>query len=216
MEIAPRRLLRPVACTVAALLAVAWPASSQAAPVLRSADIRIVIRTADTCDVSMAFAVTDGGVLDHRIRVPDDHTSVDLQSIRGARAVQESRAIGRTRSLVLETGSQPYELAYSVRKTHTEDRCPLWVPAAPADGVSRAVRISVELPAGMVAAGTLPAFRWNGGTGIATLGHIPAFVRVPYTPAGESSWWSVTTAMDALAVAVFAAASVLWMLRRRR
>ena len=96
-----------------------------------------------------------------------------------------------------------------------QNRCPLWVPAAPADGVSRAVRISVALPPGMSAHSTMPAFTWAGSTGTTTLGHIPAFVLVPFAPAGESAAWDISTVMDALTVLVFVGATGIWIWRRR-
>jgi hypothetical protein len=108
-----------------------------------------------------------------------------------------------------------YELAYSVRQVAMQNRCPLWVPAAPADGVSRAVRISVALPPGMSARSTMPAFTWTGSTGAATLGHIPAFVLVPFAPAGASATWDISTTMDVLTVLVFACATGIWIWRRR-
>jgi hypothetical protein len=187
---------------------------SPATPVLRSADIRVVMRSADACDVTMTLAVEGGGAIDHRIEAAES-TQVQLTSHRGATQMQAPRTIGRTRSLVLESASE-YELAYSVRQQTLRDRCPLWVPAAPADGVSRAVRISIELPAGMAPAWTMPAFSWNGSTGTATLAHVPAFVRAAYLPTGESPMWNVATTMDAMAVFVFVGASGIWLWRRKR
>lgn len=189
--------------------------SGYAAPVLRSADIRIAIDATNTCTVTMMLTVDGGSALDHRIEAADD-TRIDLSAVRGARHVQEPRPVGRTRSLIVETSPGAYEIAYSVQRPPGHDRCPLWVPAAPADGVSRAVRISVELPPGMSSRAAMPAFAWNGSTGTTTLGHIPAFVRVAVAPAGESMPWDVATAMDALAIVAFACASGLWAWRRRR
>jgi hypothetical protein len=197
------------------LMAFAWPTSASAAPVLRSADIRMVIRSADACEVTMTLAVEGGGPIDHRIEARED-SQITLGAVRGARQVSEPRTVGRTLSLVLETTTSEYSLSYSVQQPRAQNRCPLWVPAAPADGVSRGVRINVELPPGMTAGGTMPAFTWNRPIGTTTLAHIPAFVRVPFAPEGESTIWDVSTAMDALAILVFAAASGIWMWRRRR
>jgi hypothetical protein len=196
-------------------MAFAGPTAARAAPVLRSADIQIVIRSADACEVTMTLAVEGGGPIDHRIEARED-SQITLGAVRGARQVSEPRTVGRTLSLVVETTTSEYALAYSAQRPGAQNRCPMWVPAAPADGVSRAVRISVELPSGMTAGGTMPAFTWNGPTGTTTLGHIPAFVRVPFAPEGESTIWDVSTAMDGLAILVFAAASGIWIWRRRR
>jgi hypothetical protein len=206
------RLRQTLAAAVAT--AIAWPMTAHAAPVLRSADIRIVIDAGNTCVVTMTLAVDGGGALDHRIEAQDE-TRIHLSSVRGARQLQEPRTVGRTRSLLLDTAPTEYELTYSVQRPPAHERCPLWVPAAPADGVSRAVRISVELPPGSSSRGTMPAFRWNGAMATTTLGHIPAFVRVSYGATGDSTKWDVATAMDAFAILVFAAASGIWVSRRR-
>lgn len=163
----------------------------------------------------MRLAVEGTVALDHRIEVRDD-TQIDLVGMRDARQVHDLRTVGRTRSLVLDAAPAGYEIAYSVQRSATDDRCPLWVPVSPADGRSRAVRISVELPPGMSARGTMPAFTWSGSTGTTTLGHIPAFVRVAYGAGSEPVAWDITTAMDALAVFVFAGASGVWLWRRKR
>ena len=162
----------------------------------------------------MTLTVDGGSAIDHRIEAGDD-TRVDLSAVRSARQMQEPRPVGRTQSLILEAAPSPYELAYSVQRPSSQDRCPLWVPVAPSDGVSRAVRISVELPPGMSSRTTMPAFTWNGLTGTTTLGHIPAFVRVRFAPAGDSTPWDVTTAMDALAILAFACASGIWAWKRK-
>lgn len=163
----------------------------------------------------MMLTVEGAGALDHRIEARDD-TQIQLSGVRGARQVQEPRTVGRTQSLVLEPAAAGHEVAYSVQRSATDDRCPLWVPVSPADGRSRAVRISVELPSGTMPRVTMPAFAWNGSTGTTTLGHVPAFVRVAYGPAGDAMTWDVSTVMDALAGFVFAGASGIWLWRRRR
>ena len=197
------------------MLAGACLDSAYAAPVLRAADIRIRIDSDNACRVTMTLTVEGAGALDHRIEARDD-TQIHLSGLRGARQAQELRTIGRTQSLVLEPAGASHELAYSVQRSAVDDRCPLWVPVAPADGRTRAVRITVELPPGMSSRGTMPALAWTGSTGTTTLGHIPAFVRVAYAAGSKPVTWDVTTAMDALAVFVFAGASGIWIWRRRR
>ena len=60
------------------------------------------------------------------------------------------------------------------------------MPAVAANDASRwtvAVRQDHRgLPAGAQPSGTMPAFTWANGVGTATLGHLPAFVRLPSTP----------------------------------
>ena len=187
---------------------------AEAAPTLRSADIRIAIRSADVCDVTMTIHLDGGGAVDHRIEAAPD-ARIDLSAVRGARMVQEPGRVGRTQSLVLEPADAPYELSYSAQG-FASHRCPLWVPVAPADGVSRAVRLSVALFPGARPYSTMPAFAWNGSSGTATLGHIPAFARVPYTVGGEAGVLDIATVMDGLTMLVFAAASGFWFWRRRR
>jgi hypothetical protein len=201
-------------CASAVLLTLASAISTHAAPALRSADIRVAMGSADACDVTMLLTLDGGGPVDHRIAAVDD-TQIVVSALRGARQVQGPRTVGRTQSLVLDSAMSEYELTYSVRRVAMQNRCPLWVPAAPADGVSRAVRISVAVPPGMSAHSTMPAFTWTGSTGTTTLGHIPAFVLVPFAPAGESATWDVSTAMDVLTILVFVGATSIWIWRRR-
>jgi hypothetical protein len=186
-----------------------------ASPVLRSADIRVAIRSAQLCEITMSLAVDGATTIDHRIATMDG-SRIELVAVHHARQVQGPRVVGHTLSLALEAAADGYQFAYSVHRPATQDRCPLWIPAAPADGESRAVRITVELPSGMSPAGTMPALTWNGTVGTTTLGHIPAFVRVPYAPSGESATWDVSAAMDVMTIVVFAVASSIWIWRRRR
>ena len=85
--------------------------STHAAPALRSADIRVAIRSADACEVTMLLTVDGGGPVDHGIEAVND-TQIVVSALRGARQVQEPRTVGRTRSLVLDSATSEYELTY--------------------------------------------------------------------------------------------------------
>jgi hypothetical protein len=202
-------------CASAVFFGLAWPLSVDAVPVLRSADIRIAMRSADSCDVTMTLAVDGSSAIDHRIEAAEP-TQINLSAVRGAGQLRAPRTVGQTLSLMLEPRSGEYELAYTVQRLASQYRCPVWVPAAPADGVSRQVRISVELPPGTSARATMPAFIWKDTTGTTTLGHIPAFVRLRFAPDGAGGIWDVSRIMDVLTLVVFAAASVIWIWRRKR
>jgi hypothetical protein len=186
-----------------------------AAPVLRSADVRIAASAPSSCDVSMTLQVDGGAPIDHRLEVPAG-TEIDNLIVQGARQIGEPHAIGRTRSLVLSPEQSAYTVSYRVRQDASREyRCPLWVPAAPADGVSRAVHLRVTLPFGAEPRNTMPRFNWTNNEGVVTLGHLPAFVLIPYGAAGTSPGWNITAAMDAAAVAVFVCASAIWLWRKR-
>jgi hypothetical protein len=112
--------------------------------------------------------------------------------------------------------STTYALHYQVvQPAEGAFRCPLWLPTTPADGRSRAVRLTVTLPPGAQPSGTMPAFSWQDGVGSATLGHLPAFVRVAYAADGEPAPWSLARLMDGVSVGVLAVASLVWLRRAR-
>jgi len=99
-------------------------------------------------------------------------------------------------------------------------RCPIWAPALPTDGRSRQVMIEVSLPELSSPKGrSFPALTWNGSEGTATIGHLPAFVRIPYigdSTGGDIGRLDIARTMDVVALAVFALASAVWVWRRRR
>jgi hypothetical protein len=187
-----------------------------AAPVVRSADLTITVTSPTSCDVTMALVIDGGTDIDHRIEALEG-TRIELAAVRGARPVEEVSRIGRTQSLVLRPEAGSYEFSYhAVQPADREHRCPIWVPAAPTDGRSRAVRLDVDLPVASTPGPSMPAFSWAGAHGTATLGHIPAIVRVAYAARGDARGWSVDSVMDALAIAVFACATAMWTWRARR
>jgi len=86
----------------------------------------------------------------------------------------------------------------------------------PTAGRLGAVRLEVRLPDGSVAGTSMPAFAWSGTTGTAATSHVPAFVRIAYASNGETPGWDLLGVMDAVTVAVFVAASGVWIWRQRR
>ena len=208
------------------------PTPGAAAPVLRSADVRITITSPTTCLVSMMLTVEGASEIDHRLDastaasgVPfsppngfGGHASVvELLVVLGAQRVGALRTIGRTQSLVLRPDNLSYEFSYrALQPADRLHRCPIWLPAVPTDGQARAVRLQVDLPPAAFHGSSMPAFSWTGGHGSTTLGSLPAFVHVSYGSDGESPGWSIGQVMDAAAVAVFAGASAIWVWRRRR
>jgi hypothetical protein len=205
---------------------VAWTlttTSAIAAPVLRSADIEIAIASPTSCEVTMTLVIEGAPEIEHRVDAP---AGVELISVQGARQIGELRTIGTTQSLVLRPDAASYTFRYHVQEPRDRAyRCPMWLPTVPADGLSRAVRFQIALPSSAVPGNSMPAFTWNGSRGSTTLGHIPAFVRAPFGQAGDArglagrslgEGWDVARLMDTAAVVVFAGASALWLLRRRR
>lgn len=164
----------------------------------------------------MRLMVDDAADVDHRIEILEG-AHVELVGIHGAQQVDNVRTIGRTLSLVLRSEQAPYEFSYrAAEPTSAAHRCPIWLPTVPTDGRSRAVRLQLDLPPDNAPGTSMPPFAWNGTHGVATLGHLPAVVRVPYTAAGETPGWTLAAVMDGLAVAVFAAATAVWTWRVRR
>jgi hypothetical protein len=187
-----------------------------AAPVVRSADLTIIVTSPTSCEVTMVLAIDGGSDIDHRIEAFEG-SRIELAAVRGARRVGDVRSIGRTQSLVLQPEAASYELSYhAAQPADREYRCPIWLPAVPTDGRSRAVRLDVELPAAVTPAASMPAFTWTGVHGTATLGHIPAIVRIPYGAPGDARGWGINAMTDAVAIAVFAVATAIWTWRARR
>jgi hypothetical protein len=203
---------------VVAALCLAMPvAHAFAAPVLRSADIRIIITSPTSCEVAMTLSVDGTSDVDHWIQAFGG-SRIDLLAVAGAQQISGVRVQGRTQSLLLRPAGTAYALQYRVAVNDTRAyRCPMWVPAVPTDGRSRAIRMQVDLPAASSpSGGSMPAFAWTGAQGSTTLAHIPSFVHVRYATAGEAPGWDITRVMDSVAVGVFVLASAVWIWRRRR
>jgi hypothetical protein len=165
--------------------------------------------------VELALSVEGAAEVEHRVEVVEG-ARVELIAVRGATLAGEPRMVGRTRALVLRLDAATYTLRYAVEQPPSRaSRCPLWVPSVPADGRSQAVRLSVRIPASAEAAGTMPGFAWSGGEGTTTLGHLPAFVRVPYAMPGAPTPLDIAFVMDLVAVVTLVVATAAWARRNR-
>lgn len=218
---------RSLARAGVAVVGLAVPAV--AAPVLTSADARIAFVAPNVCEVTLTLAVGGAPAIEHRLEaLAGSHT--ELLEVRGGAHDDEVREIGRTRALVIRPSGARYALRYRVTQpADRPHRCPLWLPTAPADGLTRNVRLSVALPAGTRASATMPSFAWTvagsgdhargaattGPVGVATLGHLPAFVVVPFADEGSPRPWDVSRAMDAAAIGTLVLASAVWLRRRK-
>ncbi len=197
------------------LLQILAPPAALAAPVLGSADARIAFTTPTTCDVTLALTVVGAAEVEHRLESLEG-SRTELIEVSGGDVVGQVREIGRTRALVIRPTQPSYTIRYRVEQpADRANRCPIWLPTAPADGRSRTVHIRVVLPTGMAAAGTMPTFVWSGAEGVATLPHLPAFVIVPYAAEGQARPWDVSRVMDAAAVGTLAVASAVWLRRQK-
>jgi hypothetical protein len=208
---APAAALAGLTSAVAILAAWAVPAAAAA---LGSAEAHVVFQSPTSCTVDLALAVKDAAQVEHRVDVPEGGR-VELFEVGGATMVGEMRSVGRTRALVLRPDAVGYRLRYAVEQPPDRaNRCPLWVPTLPAVG-RHSVRIVVDLPTGATPAGTMPAFSWSGSEGVATLGHLPAFVHVPYALPGEPAPRDIARVMDAISILMLAVATAVWGLARK-
>jgi hypothetical protein len=186
-----------------------------AAPVLHGAEVLVEFQSPTACVVTLTVNVEGVAQVEHRVEVVDG-ARIELSEIRGAAPIGEARAVGRTRALVVRPEGAAYTLRYAVEQPGSSaGRCPLWVPTVPADGRSQAVALRVRIPAGATAAGTMPGLAWVGQEGSATLGHLPAFVRVPYAMPGEPAPFNIAFAMDVVAIGTLVLASAAWARGRR-
>ena len=197
------RATQEIAFVVCALSAYS---SASAAPVLREADVEIVVTSSIACEVTMTLTVEGASEIDHRVETVSGG-GADLVELRGARPVGDVRSIGRTQSLVLRPDQATYSFRYRARQPDDfADRCPIWLPAVPTDGRSRALSIRIRASRGFDLRAT--RCRHSSGPerrGSTRLGHLPAFVRVPYTADGEALGWGIGRVMDAVAILVFGA-----------
>jgi hypothetical protein len=196
------------------MLAIAVAAT--AAPVVRSATVQITVSSPTACEVNLTLSVDGASEIEHRIEAVDG-SRIELLAVRGARQASDVRTIGRTQSLVLRPDGRDYEFHYRAEQPPWfAHRCPIWLPTIATDGRPRAVHLAIVLPAAAAAGATMPAVTWTGVHGDATLGHLPAIVRIPYGAAGDAPGRDVGALIDALAIATFAAAIGVWAWRIRR
>ena len=195
---------------------------AQEGEVLGSAAVQIAMTSPTTCEVTISLTTDASGDVDHRVEAPGG-TYIELEAVRDAAEFGSQRQVGTTRSLVVRPGAgKPYQLRYRVSQPDRRAfRCPVWTPAVATDGRSRQVTITVTLPERSSPTGrSFPTFSWNGTEGAATLGHLPAFVRVPYdTDDGtgrDPASRDIAQTMDRVALGVLAAATAAWVWRRNR
>ena len=204
------------------------PASSfgQSAPVLRRADVRVALTSAHSCDVTADFTIESKSRIDvvHHLQLFEG-ARAELVDVRGAgKETGIPRLEGRT--MVLGITVEPAaQASYSIRYRVTQPdewqyRCPIWLPSTPTDGQAGSVRLDVEVPPGTVPTrGSFPAFSWSERQGAARIGHVPAFVRVPFLEAGhDPGWWArqdLASLTDTTAIAVLVIGTVIWVWRSR-
>lgn len=205
-----------------ALVLALLPAVAHGA-VLREVTFDVVFTSPVQCRVTATVAVDADDLIEHRLVVSQE-VEARVTHIDGSVALDDSTtAVDRARVVRLRPqapGAQRYRIGYEVTSTASAYRCPLPVPSIPLDGRSQAVTVRVVLPDGAVpAGGALPAFTWHGHEGTARLHHIPAFVRVPFGTDGPPSGAGgvdITRVMDMVAIGALAAATGLFVWRRRR
>lgn len=200
------------------VIAVAWavPAVSAEAPLVVSADIRVVVTSLTSCEVTMALRVDGAIEVEHRVESFDGAVVV-LGEVLGARLIAGPQTIGRTQSVVLRLDRADYQFSYrSEQAASRGNRCPIWLPTIPTAGQLGTVRLAIRLPGDTQPSASMPPLSWSGPVGTTTLGHVPAFVRVAYRARGTPPAWDLSRVMDGLAVMVFVGASLGWLWRRRR
>jgi hypothetical protein len=209
------------ACLCAAI-AVGFAQSADAAT-MRDARVAIVF-TSGACEVMSRFVVDtpDPVVVDHHLLLTGNEAPrfVVLGAIAG-----HTNVVGRTARVPISltgSGRNEYSVRYSVAVPRAAgDRCPLLVPAAPTDGVSRGVHLQVEVPAETSRLpGEFPAFAWDGVRGAVAISHLPSFVRVPHVARGTAVTWRDTVdlrrILDVAALAIIGASTLAWIVVRRR
>ena len=192
----------------------ARPAPAVAASgTLRSAEAQITVESPLACEVRLTVSIDGATEIEHRLAMLEG----SVVTVLASPAAEPARDIGRTRALVVRASSPTYLLHYRVQQPEAGAfRCPLWLPTTPADGRSRTVRLTARVPAGATPSGTMPSFAWADGVGTATLGHLPAFVRLPYEADGVRAPWNLARVMDAVSVGVLALASLVFWRRQRQ
>jgi hypothetical protein len=202
----------------ALIVSAAWavPAPAAASPAIVAADIRVIVSSPSSCEVTMALRVDGTTEVEHPIEAFGDAVA-HLDEVQGAQVLTGPRRSGRTQMVALQLQQPDYELRYRfVQNSERLGRCPVWVPAIPSTGTLGSIRISVRLPDESQPGASMPALTWSGSVGSTALAHVPAFVRVSYSARGAAVTWDVARVMDGLAVAVFAVASLMWLWRRGR
>jgi len=203
------------AIVTAAILAALEPGSASAAARLAGADVRVVFQSPVACTVELGVTIVDAAQVEHRVEIADGGR-VDLIDVTGATPAGPPTDIGRTRALTLRPEGASYTLRYQVQLPEARaGRCPLWIPTVAAGVTAAPVRVTTRLPNGARAAGTMPTFRWNADEGTAAIGHLPAFVHVPYALPGEPAPWDIGRVMDYVSILTLVVATLAWWRRQR-
>ncbi len=209
-------MTRRRAIVTAAIVTALGPGPASAAPRLAGADVRVVFESPVACSVELGVTIVDAAQVEHRVEIADGGR-VDLIDVTGAMPAGPPTDIGRTRALTLRPEGASYTLRYQVQLPQARSgRCPLWIPTVAAGVTAASVRVTTRLPKGARAAGTMPTFRWNGDEGTATIGHLPAFVRVPYAMPGEPAPWNIAAIMDTASIVTLVGSTLVWARYRRR
>ena len=208
---------------------VAWSAAHtiDAAPIVRGAQVHVVLTSPTACDIDATFTIQT----DRPAAVPFslqtfEGARVELTSLNGlAVPAGDLQRSGRTTVFAVHlSGSGNETTALRYRVAQAPDwayRCPIWLPAVPTDGRPGAVRLQFEWPTGASLTGrTLPPLSRSGTGGASSLSHVPAFVRVPFVVTGGSQLarrdWDLTAIMDAATLVALLAASLVWVAARGR
>lgn len=210
------------AASLCAAIALGFAPSVESATV-RDARVRVEFSPGG-CDVAARFVVdtAEPVVVDHHLLMSGE--VAPRFALVGA-IPGETTVVGRTARLRVSltgSGRNEYSVRYSVNlPAAARDRCPLLVPAAPTDGISRAVHLEVAVPAGANRLpGAFPAFAWDGLHGAVIISHMPSFVRVPHVAAGTAVSWrdrlDVGRIVDVAAVAIIGVSTIAWITLRRR
>jgi hypothetical protein len=189
------------------------------AATLRAARVSLDFLSNGACQVAMHLAVDTAAPVDlnHRLMVAKG-TTIDDLIIAGASAGRQRQA-GRVLMvpIALRNMRTEYEIRYRIGGGATPvEQCPLLLPDAPTDGISRAVVLDATIPSrSRRMREQFPAFAWESNRGRVTLGHLPAFVRVRYADDSVLPGWRETLDMqrtvDVAALVILCAATVLWM-----
>jgi hypothetical protein len=199
------------------------PADAAAATV-RSARVSIVF-SPQACEVTSRLVIdtAEPEVVEHRLLLAQ-RSGLPEFVVVGALA-GDSDTIGSTVRLPVSltgSGRNEYTVRYRVALSNAaHGQCPLLVPAAPTDGISRAIRLEVDMPADATRLpGAFPALSWDERRGTVTIGHMPSFVRVPFATRGAALGWretfDVRRAMDVSAVVTIGIATAAWAALRKR
>jgi hypothetical protein len=210
-----------IAC-VCAIVAAVVPAGAAAAT-MRDARVTIVF-SRGACDVTSRFVVDtpEPVIIDHHLLSSSNEAPrfAVLAAVAG-----QTTIVGRTARVPISitgSGRNEYTVRYAVTlPAAAGHRCPLLVPAAPTDGLRRAVHLEVEVPADTTRLpGEFPAFAWDGMRGAVTISHVPSFVRVPHVAAGTAVTWGDTVdvrrIVDIAAFAIIGVSTLAWIALRRR